>query len=106
MPIDITVEEWTQVKELLKGLDRTVNGNGRPGLKEDIILYVDRRDRHKEANARQDLMELRDYVDEKHIENRETTKEFRTEIKYLQRLAWIGFGIVITIEALGLFKAH
>lgn len=106
MPVEITVAEWALMKERLERLDKTVNGNGKPGLKEEIIQYVDRRDRHKEANARQDLDDLRGEFDKKHVENRETTKEFRTEIKYLQRLAWVGFGIVITIEALGLFKAH
>lgn len=94
------------MREVLDRLDKTVHGNGKPGLKEDIIQYVDRRDRHKEQNAKQDLADLREEFDEKHEENRETTKEFRGEIKTLSRLAWIGFGIVATLEALGLFKVH
>lgn len=104
MPIDVPPDEWFKMKSIVEGLDKIVNGNGKPPLWDRMKEYVDQRDTHKERNMQQEMIDLRHEIDGKHTENRETLKELMTEHKSIQRLVYIGMGIMIALESVGLFK--
>lgn len=106
MPADIPQDEWYRVRTLVEGLDKTVNGNGKPPLWERMKEYVDIRDAHKERNTQQEIMDLRCEINEKHKENSEKADKQADKMDALMKLVYIGLGIVITLESVGLFKAH
>lgn len=94
---DINFEEWVRVKECVERLDHTVMGNGKPPLETRLREYVDARDAHKERNARQDNLDLSHKQDLRHEQN---SKKFDK----LFQLVYIGMGIMIALESVGLFK--
>lgn len=104
MPFEIPQEDWYRVKACVEGLDKTINGNGKPPLWERVKDYVDQRDTHKERNMQQEMIDLREEINDKHKENKETSQEQSKKIDKLMQLVYIGFGIVLTLESVGLFK--
>lgn len=104
MSAEISQDEWYRVKALVDGMDKVVNGNGKPPLWERVKEYVDQRDAHKERNMQQEMLDLRNEIKDRHDENKETSKEQSKKIDTLMRLVYIGLGIVITLESVGLFK--
>lgn len=101
---DITPEEWFEVKSLVKRLDGSIFGNGKPALEVRLREYIDQRDAHKEANAQQDLIDLRTDVDRKHEENGKKLDRLDGRHDQIQKLVYIGMGIMIALESVGLFK--
>jgi hypothetical protein len=102
--VDVPQEEWFEVKGLAKQLKDHVLGNGKPSLELRIREYVDQQDVHKQNNAKQDLLDLRTDVDKKHMENNAKLDKLADKHDVTQRLVWIGMGIMVTLEAVGLFK--
>lgn len=98
--VAISDEEWFKFKALTERLDHHVFGNGKPPLEARVI-----------ASAHQDVMDLRTDMEKRHTENKTTFEKFvETFIKYcdkqegVNRLVYIGMGIMIALEAVGLFK--
>ena len=102
--MDIAPEEWFKVKDTVERLASNVFGNGKPALEVRILKYVDERDAHKEANARQDLLDLRHDMDTRHTENRSFFEKLSDKHDATQKLVYIGMGIMVALEAVGLFK--
>jgi len=109
--MEIPQEEWFKVKDTTKRLELHVFGNGKPPLEARMREYVDERDSHKERNAQQDIVDLRTDIDKRHVENTTTFKEFKLYFESyvnrqadVNRLVYIGMGIMIALEAVGLFK--
>lgn len=94
---DINIEEWVRMKDCVERLEHNVLGNGKPPLETRLREYVDSRDNHKERNARQETADLAHRQDVRHEQN---VKKFDK----LFQLVYIGMGIMIALESVGLFK--
>jgi len=106
--VEIPAEEWGKFKELVVRIDKNVNGNGKPPLEERLRDYIDERDDHKERNHRQDMTDIRSEIDEKHKENQKSISALDAKFdKFTEKvvpLVYIGMGIMIALESVGLFK--
>lgn len=102
--MDISPEEWFEVKGITKNLKDHVLGNGKPALEVRLREYVDQRDNHKERQTQQEIMDLKAEVDAKHRENTTKLDKLADKHDVTQRLVYIGTGIMVALEALGLFK--
>lgn len=94
---EIRDEDWFRVNDTVKRLEHAILGNGKPPLEERLRSYIDIRDSHKERNLKQDMVDLRHDQDSRHAEN---GKKFDK----LFQLVYIGMGIMIALESVGLFK--
>lgn len=108
---EIRDEDWFRVNDTVKRLEHAILGNGKPPLEERLRAYIDMRDTHKERNAKQDLVDMRHEIDEKHKENTKTLDKIELnqgkisdKQDKIATYVYIGLGIVGTLEALGLFK--
>jgi hypothetical protein len=101
---EINDAEWYYVNEMVKRLDHHILGNGKPPLEERLKSYIDIRDAHKERNTQQDLADLREESDKKHDQNTKTLDKMSDKQDKIQQLVYIGMGIMIALESVGLFK--
>ena len=70
------------MRATVKRLEHTIEGNGKPSLFE----------------------RMKTYVDGKHLENKASIDKLSDKQDSLMRLVYIGFGIVIALESVGIFK--
>jgi len=104
--VEISTEEWVLIKNLTERLEHHVFGNGKPALEARLRDYIDERDRHKENNSMQALMDFKGETEDR-FERQETKQDERHEqnqekFDKIFQLLYVGLGIVITLQAFGL----
>lgn len=102
--MDVDPVEWNRVTDLVKRIDHHIFGNGKPALEDRLRLYIDERDKHKERNAQQELTDFKGEMNSKHTQNVDHMNRLETKMDTVTRLVYIGLGIVIALESVGLFK--
>src|ERR1700761_7926239 len=106
--MEISESDWIRVKDCVERLDKNVNGNGKEPLEMRLTKYIDERDEHKARNASQELHDFEEAQKLREKENRsvqdERHKENGVKFDRLFQLVYIGMGIMIALEAIGVFK--
>lgn len=92
-----------KIEEKVARLLQWAFGNGQPGLEARLITYIDKRDTHKENNARQDLRDLEAKYDKLEIKQNirhEANSEILNKIKGAVILGSWGIATLIAIAVL------